>query len=176
MDEYRQKGRLSTQSPSLMDKDISVFSDTPSSGLSQAMQDFFSHIQKESYISIQAYIPPTGETERALQAFRLILLDKYHIPTTLGFGPRFLHSTGQLHKGDAGKGQFIQITCDDAFDLAIPDETGSEHSSMTFGILKAAQAMGDGEALKAAGRRLMRLHISGPDITAAINRIAQEVR
>ena len=107
---------------------------------------------------------------------RLGLLDKYRIPTTLGFGPRFLHSTGQLHKGDAGKGMFIQITCDDAFDLAIPDEAGSESSSMTFGVLKAAQAMGDGEALKAAGRQLIRLHISGPDITAAINRIIQEVR
>ena len=176
MDEYRQKGSLSTQAPSLIDKDISVFYDSPSSDLSQVIEDFLFHIQEGSYISIQAYINPTRETERALQALRLGLLDKHRIPTTLGFGPRFLHSTGQLHKGDAGKGLFIQITCDDAFDLAIPDEAGSESSSMTFGILKAAQAMGDGEALKAAGRQLIRLHISGPDITAAINRIAQEVR
>jgi glucose-6-phosphate isomerase len=176
MDEYRRNGRLSTQAAALMDKDISVFSDSPSSGLSQSMQAFFSHIQEGSYISIQAYIAPTIETERALQAFRLVLLDKYRIPTTLGFGPRFLHSTGQLHKGDAGKGLFIQITCNDVFDLAIPDEAASESSSMTFGILKAAQAMGDGEALKAAGRQFIRLHISGPDITAAINRVAQEVR
>ncbi len=176
MDEYHQKGCLRTQTPSLIDKDISVFSDSPSSSLSRMLEDFFSHIQEGSYISIQAYTNPTREIERALQALRLGLLDKYRIPTTLGFGPRFLHSTGQLHKGDAGKGLFIQITCDDAFDLAIPDEAGSENSSMTFGILKAAQAMGDGEALKAAGRQLIRLHISGPDITAAINRLIQEVR
>jgi hypothetical protein len=140
------------------------------------MQDFFSHIQEGSYISIQAYIAPTRKIELALLDFRIILLDKFRIPTTLGFGPRFLHSTGQLHKGDAGKGRFIQITCDDAFDLAIPDEAGSESSSMTFGILKAAQAMGDGEALKAAGRQLIRFHISGPDLTAAINRMAQTIR
>jgi glucose-6-phosphate isomerase len=175
MDEYRRNGHLSTQAPSLIYKDISVFSDSSFSDLSQVMQDFLLPLQEGSYISIQAYINPIRETERALQALRLGLLDKHRIPTTLGFGPRFLHSTGQLHKGDAGKGLFIQITCDDAFDLAIPDEAGSEHSSMTFGILKAAQAMGDGEALKAAGRQLIRLHISGPDITEAINRIAQEV-
>jgi transaldolase / glucose-6-phosphate isomerase len=176
MDEYLRKGRLSTQTPSLIDKDISVFSDLPSSDLSHVMEDFLSHRQEGSYISIQAYINPTPENERALQALRLSLLDKHRIPTTLGFGPRFLHSTGQLHKGDAGKGRFIQITCDDTFDLAIPNEAGSERSSMTFGILKAAQAMGDGEALRAAGRQIIRLHISGPYITAAINRIAQKVR
>ncbi len=175
MDEYRHSGSLRTHTAAFVDKDISVFSDSPSSGMSQSMQNFFSHIQKGSYISIQAYLNPTRDTERALQALRLGLLDKYRIPTTLGFGPRFLHSTGQLHKGDAGKGMFVQITCDDAFDLAIPDEAGSESSSMTFGVLKAAQAMGDGDALKAAGRQLIRLHISGPDITAAINRIMQEI-
>ncbi len=175
MDEYRRMGSMSTHAATLVDKDISVFSDSPSSELSQVMQDFFSRAREGSYISIQAYLNPTRDTERALQALRLVLLDKYRIPTTLGFGPRFLHSTGQLHKGDAGKGMFIQITCDDASDLAIPDKAGSESSSMTFGILKAAQAMGDGEALKAAGRQLIRLHISGPDVTAAINRIIQEV-
>jgi transaldolase / glucose-6-phosphate isomerase len=176
MDEYRRNGSLSTRTPSLIDKDILVYSDTPSSGLNQVMQDFLFPAQEGSYISIQAYLNPTRETERDLQALRLKLLDKYRIPTTLGFGPRFLHSTGQLHKGDAGKGFFIQITCDDPFDLAIPDEAGSENSSMTFGILKAAQAMGDGEALKAAGRKLIRLHITGPDITGAVKRIAREVR
>ena len=175
MDEYRRNGRLSTQAAALIDNDISVYTDMPSSDLNQAMQAFLSDIPEGSYISIQAYTNPTRETQGALQALRLNLLDKHRIPTTLGFGPRFLHSTGQLHKGDAGKGRFIQITCDDAFDLPIPDEAGSEHSSMTFGILKAAQAMGDGEALKAAGRQLIRLHISGSDITAAINRIAQVV-
>ncbi len=82
---------------------------------------------------------------------------------TVGYGPRYLHSTGQLHKGDAGKGVFIQLTADSEEDIPIPDAPGSTAASLTFGILEAAQAAGDRKALLARGRRVIRLHL-GPDI------------
>ena len=77
----------------------------------------------------------------------------------MGYGPRFLHSTGQLHKGDAGRGLFIQLTADDLRDAPIPDELGQTASALSFGVLKAAQAFGDRQALLDAGRRVLRLHL-----------------
>jgi len=176
MDDYRRQGRLSTEAPALIDKNIYVFADSPSSTLRQAVHHFLSDAVHGAYISIQAYINPDREVNRALKSLRLCLSDTYRIPTTLGYGPRFLHSTGQLHKGDAGKGLFIQITCNDVKDLPIPDEAVSDDSSMTFGILKAAQAIGDAAALKAAGRKLIRLHIAGSDIPSALEVITQALR
>lgn len=112
-----------------------------------------------SYIALQAYVQPTPETTEALQALRVQLRDRYQLATTLGYGPRFLHSTGQLHKGDAGNGLFIQFTSDSPRDAAIPDEPGAEESSITFGVLKMAQALGDRQALEDAGRRVIRFHL-----------------
>jgi glucose-6-phosphate isomerase/transaldolase/glucose-6-phosphate isomerase len=78
----------------------------------------------------------------------------------LGYGPRYLHSTGQLHKGDAGNGYFLQFTCDpQGKDLPIPDEFGSSHASLCFGDLKLAQALGDHQALLNQGRRVLRFHL-----------------
>jgi hypothetical protein len=79
--------------------------------------------------------------------------------TTLGYGPRFLHSTGQLHKGDGGHGLFIQITADMPEDCPIPDHAGGEESSISFGTLKMAQALGDRQALIDEGRNVIRFHI-----------------
>jgi glucose-6-phosphate isomerase len=116
-----------------------------------------------AYICLQAYVTPNAEAESVLQGIRLKLRDHYKMATTLGFGPRFLHSTGQLHKGDRGNGLFIQITSDGAQDLPIPDEAGSERSAMSFQTLKMSQALGDAAALEEAGRKLLRFHIR--DIT-----------
>jgi glucose-6-phosphate isomerase len=176
VEEFRKHGRLSTQSPVLIEKNISVFANSPSGSLQQALHGFLAGARKGSYISIQAYINPTQEVQKALKALRLFLLDTYRIPTTLGYGPRFLHSTGQLHKGDAGHGLFIQITCDDLKDVPIPDEAGSDSSSMSFGILKAAQAIGDAAALQAAGRPLIRLHIGGSDILSGIDSVTAALK
>ena len=112
-----------------------------------------------SYLSLQAYATPTSETEALLQAIRLKLRDTYKIATTLGFGPRFLHSTGQLHKGDAGNGFFVQITSQSVEDLPIPDEAGITSSAMSFQTLKSSQALGDAAALEAAGRKLLRCQV-----------------
>jgi hypothetical protein len=88
----------------------------------------------------------------------------------VGYGPRFLHSTGQLHKGDAGRGLFVQFTADDAHDVPIPDEAGAPGSSITFGVLKAAQAAGDRQALLNAGRRVIRFHL-GADASGGLTRL-----
>jgi hypothetical protein len=100
------------------------------------------------------------------------LRERYRIATTVGYGPRFLHSTGQLHKDDAGNGLFIQFTADDPQDAPIPDGAGSSHSTMTFGVLKMAQALGDRRALLDAGRRVIRFHL-GDDVIDGLRRLAK---
>ncbi len=91
---------------------------------------------------MQAYLPDTDITHKALSVLRHGLRDRTGFATTLGFGPRFLHSTGQMHKGDGGNGVFIQITSEKPVDLAIPDEAGEDESSISFGVLIQAQALG----------------------------------
>jgi len=108
---------------------------------------------------LQAYIQPTPETDQLLQALRAQLRDETRLATSLGYGPRFLHSTGQLHKGDAGNGMFIQLTSDAISHIPIPDQPGSDQSGIDFGVLKQAQALGDRQALLDADRRVLRLHL-----------------
>ncbi|MGD8623368.1 MAG: hypothetical protein PVJ34_02440, partial [Anaerolineae bacterium] len=106
---------------------------------------------------------------------RVLLRDQLKLATTVGYGPRFLHSTGQLHKGDAGNGLFIQLTADSPEDVAIPDEAGSDSSSIRFGLLKKAQALGDKQALQAAGRRTIRFHL-GKDVAAGLKALGEEMK
>ena len=101
---------------------------------------------------------------------RAALRQRLRLATTVGYGPRFLHSTGQLHKGDAGRGLFLQFTCDDVVDVAIPDTAGDLSSHMTFGVLKAAQAMGDEQALRNAGRKILRVDL-GSDVVGGLERV-----
>lgn len=136
----------------------------------EALHDFLAQVQPGDYISLQAYVPPTAETDEMLQALRRQLLERYRLATTVGYGPRFLHSTGQLHKGDAGNGLFIQFTSDPTQDVAIPDEAGKSESSMTFGVLKMAQALGDAQALLDENRRLIRFHV-GTDVVGGLKRL-----
>jgi transaldolase/glucose-6-phosphate isomerase len=107
------------------------------------------------YFALLGYLPYQPEIENALQETRRRLRHTTRRAVTVGYGPRFQHSTGQLHKGGPNNGTFIQITCDDPQDIAIPGEV------FTFGVLKAAQAAGDMEALRNKDRRAVRLHISG---------------
>jgi transaldolase/glucose-6-phosphate isomerase len=107
-------------------------------------------VKPGDYIAIQAYLPPTDEIEQQLSAARLRLRDRYRVATTVGFGPRYLHSTGQLHKGGPNTGVFIQIVGEDKEDVAIPG------MPYTFGTLKNAQALGDLLSLRAHGRRVGR--------------------
>ena len=107
--------------------------------------------------------------------FRAALRSYSRKATTVGYGPRFLHSTGQLHKGDAGKGLFIQVTADTSQDVPIPDEGGSARSSMTFGTLKEAQALGDRQALLDGGRKVIRFHL-GTDVIGGLHKLAMTLR
>ncbi len=133
--------------------------------------EFLAQAHPGDYVALQAYVPQTAATESALQTLRLRLRDRFKLAVTVGYGPRFLHSTGQLHKGDAGNGFFIQFTADNARDAPVPDEAGSPTSSITFGVLKGAQALGDYQALREAGRRVIRLHLGG-DVPGELKRLA----
>jgi hypothetical protein len=139
-----------------------------------ALEGFLEETAPGGYIAVMAYVNPTDETDILLQVFRTRLRDRYRVPVTVGYGPRFLHSTGQLHKGDSGRGLFIQITADDMEDIPIPDAPGAAASSITFGILKAAQAMGDRQALLNRGRRVLRLHL-GPDIVGRLALLSEGI-
>jgi len=129
---------------------------------------------RRSYLAIQAYVKPSDETHNALQDLRSKLHLKTRMATTLGYGPRFLHSTGQLHKGDGGHGLFFQITADMPEDRPIPDQAGSEHSSISFGTLKMAQALGDRQALIDAGRNVIRFHL-GEDVVYGLRQLSESL-
>ncbi len=174
LDEFSRSGSLPSPHPSLEDEGIAVYSDLSPGNLEEGINGFLRQWEPGSYVSLQAYIHPTEGSEAALQDLRVRIRDSLKTATTVGFGPRFLHSTGQLHKGDGGKGLFIQITSGDARDLNIPDEPGKNASSVSFGVLKAAQALGDRQALLDAGRRVIRFHITG-DVQAGIRRLTEAV-
>ncbi len=138
----------------LFDEDgFSVTGDMHSRDIKSLLQEFFSNGDQQSYAAIMAFIPYTKGTEQALQKLRAAIRDKYKFAVTCGYGPRFLHSTGQLHKGDAGKGLFIQITSEIKNDLAVPE------TNYTLGTLITAQAQGDYEALSNNGRKVIRLNL-----------------
>ena len=128
---------------------------------------FLAESKPGDYIAVQAYLAPTPETDEALAELRRTLRDRYKLAVTTGYGPRFLHSTGQLHKGDKGNGLFVQLTCDDIHDATIPDEPDSTAASISFGVLKAAQSMGDRQALLNVGRRVIQIDL-GKDIAKGI--------
>ncbi len=108
-------------------------------------------VRPGDYIAIQAYLPRSADLDAQLQSARLRLRDRHRVATTVGYGPRFLHSTGQLHKGGPNTGVFIQVVGEDDVDLSIPDKP------YTFGELKRAQALGDLQSLRALGRRVARV-------------------
>jgi transaldolase/glucose-6-phosphate isomerase len=170
--EYKENGSLPAETPSLVSDAIAVYSDAHSNTPGDALIAFLGQATTSGYLSLQAYVQPTVETTAALQNLRTRLRDKYHLATTIGYGPRFLHSTGQLHKGDAGNGLFVQFTADDKRDVPIPEEAGSPDSSMSFGILKAAQAMGDRRALLDRGRKVIRFHLGG-DVLGGLKKLAE---
>lgn len=126
-----------------------------SGDLTGMLAAFINSTRAGDYFAVQAYLPMIPEITGTLDEVRRRLRHTTRRAVTIGFGPRFLHSTGQLHKGGPNNGNFIQITADDPQDIEIPDEV------ITFGVLKAAQAAGDLEALHNKERRVVRLHISG---------------
>jgi hypothetical protein len=167
---YGKDGALPERKPTLKEDGTTVFSDLKVKSLSEALNRFLDQAEPGDYLSIQAYIKPSEDAWSLLQHMRLKIRDRLGIATTLGYGPRFLHSTGQLHKGDSGRGLFIQIISRGSNDLPVPDEAGSGKSSITFGVLKAAQAMGDRQALLDVGRKVISFELQN-DIIGGIKRL-----
>ncbi|MBI2870590.1 MAG: glucose-6-phosphate isomerase [Candidatus Omnitrophica bacterium] len=130
--------------------------------MGESLADFLHAAREGDYVVFMAYLAPTPQVDSGLQALRIKVRDRFRKATVVGYGPRFLHSTGQLHKGGPGTGVFIQLTADDTDDMPIP---GKRYS---FGALKRAQAMGDLEVLKTKGRRCMRIHL-GQEAYPALN-------
>ncbi len=170
---FEEKGRLPELEIALEDDGIAVIGDVQASTPADALHNFLEQAQDGAYISIHAYINPTEEAAAQLRELQTRLRNRTRLATTVGFGPRFLHSTGQLHKGDAGKGLFIQFTQEIAQDVPIPDEAGEASSVMSFGTLKNAQALGDRQALLDVERQVIRFHLN--DQTAGLQRMIDAV-
>jgi transaldolase/glucose-6-phosphate isomerase len=168
---FEKTGKLPAETPVCSGKSLELYTDdknakalreagagsTPESWLKAHL----GRIQAGDYFATLAYIARDAANAAPLQKMRLALRDKRHIATCLEFGPRFLHSTGQAYKGGPDSGVFLQITSDDAEDLAIPSHRAS------FGVVKAAQARGDFDVLAERGRRALRVHIKG-DLKAGL--------
>lgn len=131
-----------------------------------ALATLLSLARPGDYLALLAYLHATPAVDEALQRVRVATCGRTGLASTLGIGPRFLHSTGQLHKGGSDQGLFLQITADEGPDVPIPGEPYS------FGMLRRAQAAGDYEVLARRGRRVVRLHLEG-DVAAALGRLAE---
>jgi len=176
--EYEEKGKLPPESPFFEGNGIKLYADEKNaaalkggSTLTDVLKAHLGRIHDGDYFGVLGYITMNDANEKALQQMRLAVRDKKKVATVLGFGPRFLHSTGQAYKGGPNSGVFLQITCDDAVDLPVPGQ------KYTFGIVKAAQARGDFAVLNERGRRALRVHI-GKNVAkdlAKLNSAVQQV-
>lgn len=133
----------------------------PADTAAEALSSFLDRATMGSYVALQAYVASNAATDHALETVRRYIAGRTGAAVTVGYGPRFLHSTGQLHKGGSDNGLFIQLVSTPLRDLPIPNEAGSPASAITFGTLKLAQAFGDAQALKDAGRHVIRFMFGG---------------
>lgn len=146
------------QKPVLSENDFNIYGDTTGNNLKDVLNNFLKQNRAGYYICLQNYLSPSAEIDEAVARLRAAIFQKYKMPVTCGYGPRYLHSTGQLHKGGANHCLFIQLTGENIVDLPIPDKPSKDYSSLSFGELFAAQARGDFQALKEKGRRIIRIH------------------
>jgi len=162
--EYEKTGSLPAESPMFSGDGIQLFTNeknaaalTAAAGNDKSLVGFLkAHLNRLSagdYFALLGYVQMNGPHEKTLQSVRTAVRDKKRVATCLGFGPRFLHSTGQAYKGGPNSGVFLQVTCDDKADLAVPGQ------KFTFGVVKAAQARGDFNVLAERDRRALRVHL-----------------
>jgi transaldolase/glucose-6-phosphate isomerase len=177
--EYEAKGSLPPESPIVADAGILLYTDARNAAvlkqatagdatLSGYLRAHLNQLKAGDYFALLAYIQMNEAHEQRLQVMRHTVRDKKHVATCLGFGPRFLHSTGQAYKGGPNSGVFLQITCDDASDLPVPQQ------KYTFGVVKAAQARGDFQVLAERGRRALRVHL-GADLEAGLAQLHKAI-
>jgi hypothetical protein len=175
---YEKTGKLPERTPFLQDAGVELYATdayaaklkaaAPAGTLAAVLKAHLDQIKAGDYFAALAFLPMSTQHEAAIQTFRHKVRDKKRIATCLGFGPRFLHSTGQDYKGGPNTGVFLQITADHATDLAIP---GQKYS---FGIVIDAQAAGDLAVLESRGRRALRVHL-GADIAVGLKALSAAV-
>jgi transaldolase/glucose-6-phosphate isomerase len=163
--EYEKTGSLPKESPAMEEDGIRVFGEAKGKTLVDCLRAHLGTLKSGDYFALLAYVEMNQAHEDALQGIRRGVRDSKRVATCLGFGPRFLHSTGQAYKGGPNTGVFLQITSDDAEDLQVPGQ------KYTFGVVKAAQARGDLEVLLDRGRRALRVHL-GADVAAGLKKLA----
>ena len=169
--EYEQTGALPAETPILAENGIQLFTDQKNAtalfeaagdhSLVSYLRAHLDRIQVGDYFALLAYVEMNDPHQAQLQTIRQAVRDAKQVATCLGFGPRFLHSTGQAYKGGPNTGVFLQITCDSTIDLPVP---GQKYS---FGVVKAAQARGDFQVLAERERRALRVHL-GSDVQAGL--------
>jgi hypothetical protein len=164
----REHGRLPEEEPTLVEGALHVWAPHPAPTAAAVLTRFLEQARPRDYVALLAYLTEEPATDRALQEIRRQLRDHLRLATTLGYGPRFLHSTGQFHKGGPNTGLFLQLTADDPADLPIPGQP------YTFGTFRRAQALGDLEALRRHGRRVLRIHMS-PDVREGLAALGEAV-
>jgi hypothetical protein len=172
---YEQTGKLPEREPVLVDAGIELYATdayaatlkaaAPTATLAGYLRAHLSQIHPGDYFATLAFLPMFREHEAAIQGFRHKVRDARRVATCLGFGPRFLHSTGQDYKGGPNSGVFLQITADHAVDVDVPGQTYS------FGVVIDAQAAGDLAVLESRGRRALRVHL-GADVAAGLRTLA----
>ena len=162
--EYEKNGSLPAETPIFEAPGVKLFTDEENASalgkhntLEAYIQAHLNRLEPGDYFALLAYIQMNTLHDKQLQSMRLAVRDHKKVATCLGFGPRFLHSTGQAYKGGPNTGVFLQITCDDAEDIAVPGQ------KFTFGAVKAAQARGDFSVLTERKRRALRVHL-GKDV------------
>jgi glucose-6-phosphate isomerase len=175
---YEQTGKLPERQPVLVDSGFKLYATeayaatlkkaAPSQTLAGLLRAHLDQIHTGDYFAALAYLPMFPEHEAVIQSFRHKVRDKKHVATCLGFGPRFLHSTGQDYKGGPNTGVFLQITADHAQDVPIPGQ------KLTFGVVIDAQAAGDLAVLESRGRRALRVHL-GSDVAAGLTALAAAI-
>jgi transaldolase / glucose-6-phosphate isomerase len=177
---YEKTGSLPAEKPILEDKGVKLFTDDKNAAalahaagstksLAGYLKAHLGRIKAGDYFALLGYIQMNEAHEQQLQAIRHSVRDKKQVATCLGFGPRFLHSTGQAYKGGPNTGVFLQLTCDDANDLPVPQQ------KYTFGVVKAAQARGDFQVLADRGRRALRVHL-GADLESGLSTLAAAIK
>lgn len=170
LEQVRDEGCLVEGKIELGDGPLQLYgSPRGAASVGQALSLFLKGARSGDYLSLLAYLPESPGVEPVLQNLRRLVRDRTKLATTVGYGPRYLHSTGQLHKGGPNTGLFLLLTCDDPEDAPIPGQP------YTFGILKRAQALGDFEALAKHGRRVLRVHIAG-DLAKGLTALEKALR
>ena len=174
--EYEAAGKLPPEAPFFEGDGLKLYADEKNTAalkggakLADVLKAHLGRLGAGDYCALLGYITMNDANEEALQAIRHAIRDKKKVATCLGFGPRFLHSTGQAYKGGPNSGVFLQITCDDAVDLPVPDQ------KYTFGVVKSAQARGDFAVLSERGRRALRVHL-GKDVKGDLAKLAAAVQ